>query len=135
MTAATFSTTRRIVPLRFVIMMAAIIPLSVLIGRLVFTSHAEDRHGGEQYPPKVIRACVGAAILDRTVFRYESADGSRIALICRLAENRYGIQLLASIGEGRDIVVKEITTFYSTLSRARNILDRDGYIALSAPLP
>lgn len=134
MTATSFATPRKS-NLQLTIILVTLIPLSAFVARLLVDGHADSRHGNEQYPPRVIRACIAQAILDKTVFRYETFNGDKIALVCRLAENRYGIQVTIAVQEGEDVVIKEVTTFYSTLSRAKNILFRDSYVSVDAPLP
>lgn len=85
--------------------------------------HADQRHGGERFPPEVIRACIANMVMP-----FEYANGDKIAFLCRLADNRYGIQIVDAASR------REITSFYGTLVRMKHILTRDGYTAI-VPLP
>lgn len=85
--------------------------------------HADNRHAGEKFPPGAIRACIAGLAVP-----FEYKNGSQIAFLCQLARNRWGIQFVDAASR------REITSFYGTLARLKNILSRDGYTAV-VPLP
>ena len=85
--------------------------------------HANNRHDGEKFPPGTIRACIAGMA---SPFQYE--NGNKIAFLCQLARNRWGIQIVDAASRC------EITSFYGTLARLKNVLTRDGYTAV-VPLP
>lgn len=85
--------------------------------------HADQQHGGEKFPPEVIRACLASMVMP-----YEYTNGGQVAFLCRLTANRYGIQIVDAASR------REIISFYGTLTRRKHILTRDGYAPI-VPLP
>lgn len=119
-----------------ILVLVSLWPLYGAVMRFIPTDHADQRHGGENYPPKAIRACLAQLVLDGVApYQYELPEAGKIAVVCKLAENRYGVQINSVVtGEGGSVTYQEITTFYQSLSRMKNILIRDGYIPV-IPLP
>lgn len=118
------------------LVLMSLLPLYALALRIVPTDHADTRHNGEQYPPKAIRACLANLVTSGIdPYQYESPLTNKVAIVCRLDFNRYGVQFnFVTRNPNGSVTYDEITTFYSTLSRVRNILLRDGYDPV-LPLP
>lgn len=92
-------------------------------------AHPDNRHGGEKFPPKVIRACLTDLAAGAVAPpEYVNPATGRVAFFCRLADNRWGVQIVDAVSK------REITVFYNTLSRMKNIMARDGYVPV-VPLP
>jgi len=118
------------------VLLMSLWPLYGMVLRLVPTTHADQRHGGEKYPPSLIRACLARMVLEgETPYQYENTVAGKVAVVCKLDKNRYAVQINRVVrGEGGQVIYEEITVFYQTLSRMRNILERDGYLPV-VPLP
>ena len=107
-------------------------PLYAALARFVPTTHADENHCCEKYPPKVIRACIANMVASGLApAQYENIGEGKIAVVCKLDTNRFGVQInrVVQLANG-EVELHEITTFYSTFNRVMNILTRDKYIAV-----